>query len=89
MTSVGLPDFDDEPTIIQVRDVGEAPPPLPFPLRRAKRHAAERWLEALPLQAREILESARQPAESWPRRSRVPGAIAVPLAPIPSLVRRA
>ncbi len=87
-SSPELPDFDDEPTIIQVRsdDVAE-PPPLPFPLRRA-RDGDKGWLDELPDEARAILEAARWPAESWPRGPRLAGAVAVPRSPIPSLLRQ-
>lgn len=87
-----LPDFDDdEPTVIEVRggDLAPAEPPaLPFPLRRRKSGADEAWLADLPDSARAVLESARRPAESWPRVSRVSGAVALPAKPIPALTRR-
>lgn len=85
----GIPDFDDEPTVIQVREVLDEPPPLPFALRRTRNRAEdESWIYALPEAAREVLEAARYPVESWPRAPRVVGAVAVPQHPIPSLSRR-
>lgn len=91
MDAPSLPDFDDEPTVIRVRDdETHQPPPLPFPLRRAKSTPdPEDWLAELPEEARRILEAARHPAESWPRSPRIPGAVATPLTRIPSLVRHA
>lgn len=83
----GVPDFDDEPTVIQVREVCDEPPPLPFALRRARSREDDSWIHHLPLAARDVLMAARYPVESWPRAPRVLGAVAVPAKPIPSLVR--
>lgn len=85
-----LPDFDDEPTVIQVRpeDLADEPPPLPFNLARCQARD-EDWLADIPEAARRVLEDAARPAESWPRGGRIEGAVAQPLTRIPSLsVRR-
>lgn len=83
----GIPDFDDEPTVIQVRDAFDEPPPLPFALRRARGREDESWIHELPEAARQVLMAARYPVESWPRAPRVLGAVAMPAKPIPSLAR--
>ncbi len=84
-----MPDgFDDEPTVIQVRDdealTAPEPPALPFTLARAKPSDGT-WLERLDPQARIILQRAMVTAPCWPIAPRVRGAVAVPLQKIPSL----
>jgi len=83
--SVGLPDFDDDETVIDVRDedFADEPPPLPFTLQRVK--SDDDWLEELGDEARAVLERARTPMPNWPLAPRVEGAVAVPKQRIPSL----
>lgn len=65
------------------------PPPLPFSLLRKKPESAEdAWMEALPPEARAVLERAALPAPSWPFAPRLPGAVAQPTQKIPKLDRR-
>lgn len=84
-----LPDFDDEPTVIQVRDevFPDEPPALPMPLLRSRAHADHSWLDALPEAARQVLETARRSQPDWPLAPRVVGAVATPNQKIPSLGR--
>jgi len=86
---IGLPDFDDEPTVIQVRDevFPEEPPALPLPLLRSRAHADKSWIDALPDAARRVLETARRAQPDWPLAPRVVGAVATPNQRIPSLGR--
>ncbi|MCS6799128.1 MAG: hypothetical protein NZ898_11480 [Myxococcota bacterium] len=81
--------WDDEPTVIEVRDEElKGMPPLPVPLvrpRRARRFADEAWLAALPEPSRIVLERARRQAPSWPLAPRIEGAVALPVQRIPSL----
>lgn len=70
---------DDEPTVIEVREVPEEPPALPFTLRRARSREEEAWLAVLPPEARDVLEAARYPVACWPIVDRVAGAVAIPV----------
>ncbi len=86
---VSLPDFDDEPTVIQVRGevFPEEPPALPMPLLRSPTHADRAWLGELPRAARRVLETARRSQPDWPLAPRIVGAVATPNQKIPSLRR--
>ncbi|MEM9192665.1 MAG: hypothetical protein AAGF12_26060 [Myxococcota bacterium] len=78
-THIGI-GFDEEPTVIEVRqgDLPEAPPPLPFALTQKKR-TSMRWLHELPEPAQQVLERARTRAPSWPLMPRFVGAVCVPI----------
>ena len=51
-----------------------------FVLDASDASGADAWLEAIPAQARAVLEAARRCAPAWPDAPRIPNAIAFPAA---------
>ncbi len=77
--------YDDDTQVTPVGRPGEdAPPALPFALRRRVRDD-ETWLASLPDAARAVLEAARDASHVAPAAARPPGSVARPLPRIPSL----
>jgi len=76
-----IPDFDDEPTVVDLHPVAAPvpePPALPFTLLRRKEARDDAWLDELSPAARRVLERAALPAPIWPVAPRVLGAVALP-----------